>query len=194
MRIGWHDTKHAEIEIPKSEQGVSIMLPMAPDLRFPGPLVSLEDVHFRYTPKGDFILRGLDLTIHMGDRVGVVGLNGCGKSTLIKIVTEIARPDRGTVTRHPRLRLGYYSQHTVEDLQRLGRGDLSRTALNTLAADVGDQMTEQEMRGLLGSFGLQGRTASEVPIAKLSGGQLVSLARSTFFQAQDKLTRELSIL
>ena len=44
-----------------------------------------------------------------------------------------------------------------------------------LAADVGDEMTVQELRGFLGSLGLPGRTASDVPITKLSGGQLVRL-------------------
>lgn len=158
-----------------------------PDLRFPGPLVSLEDIHYRYTSKGDFILRGLGLNIHMGDRVGVVGLNGCGKSTLIKIVTEVLSPVKGIVTRHPRLRLGYYSQHAIEELQSLGGDDPSRTALNILAGDAGDGMTEQELRGFLGSLGLPGRTASDVPVAKLSGGQLVRLLyQSSIFKRRDK--------
>lgn len=175
ITAGWNDTKLAAIEIPKTEQSISMTLLDPPDLRFSGPLVSLEDIHYRYTSKGDFILQGLGLTVHKGDRVGVVGLNGCGKSTLIKIVTEILSPVKGIVTRHPRLRLGYYSQHAIEELQSLGCDDPSRTALNILAADTGDEMTEQELRGFLGSLGLPGRTASDVPVAKLSGGQLVRL-------------------
>ncbi|MCJ1422654.1 hypothetical protein MMC29_000534 [Sticta canariensis] len=87
-RAGWNDSKPAAIEIPKTEQSISMTLLEPPDLRFPGPLVSLEDIHYRYTSEGEFILRGLSLNVHMGDRVAVVGLNGCGKSTLIKIVTE----------------------------------------------------------------------------------------------------------
>lgn len=110
----------------------------------------------------------------MGDRVGIIGLNGCGKSTLIKILTDATTPTMGHRTRHPRLKLGYYSQRAVEDLQSVGRSDALITALNMLAADAGNDMTEQEMRGLLGSMGLPGRIASDVPIAKLSGGQLVS--------------------
>ncbi|MCJ1267598.1 hypothetical protein MMC22_007483 [Lobaria immixta] len=175
-RMGWNDTKLAAIEIPKTEQSISMTLFDPPDLRFPGPLVSLEDIHYRYTSKGELILRGLGLNIHMGDRVGVVGLNGCGKSTLIKVVTEALSPVKGIVTRHPRLRMGFYSQHAIEELQSLGGDDPSRTALNILAGDAGDEMTEQELRGFLGSLGLPGRTASDVPVAKLSGGQLVRLA------------------
>lgn len=174
-RLGKHITKHAEIEIPKEEQGVTITMPMAPDLRFPGALVSLEDVSYRYSGKLPNVLQDISLSIHIGDRVGVVGLNGSGKSTLIKIATEMVRSTKGIVTRHPRLKLAYYSQNEVENLQALGRTDMTKTALGLLAAETAGEMNEQEMRGLLGSFGLQGRTASDVPISKLSGGQLVRL-------------------
>lgn len=174
--LGWQETRLTAIDIPTSEQSISIILPMAPDLRFPGPLISLEKISYKYTTKSDFVLQGVDLTVSMGDRIGIVGLNGCGKSTLIKVITDTVKATRGSVTRHPRLRLGYYSQQAVEDLQALGRADLLRTALNMIAAEAGDEMNEQDIRGLLSSFGLHGNTASDVPVAKLSGGQLVRLA------------------
>ncbi|KAF8860577.1 P-loop containing nucleoside triphosphate hydrolase protein [Acephala macrosclerotiorum] len=179
---GYHLTARAEIEVPQDERGVSILLPVALDLRFPGPLVSLEKVTFKYpvlkktaTP-APIVLQDIDLTIHMGDRVGIVGLNGCGKSTLIKLLTDTTKPTKGMVTRHPRLRMGYYSQHAVEDLQSLGRSEPELTALSLLTRDVEAELDEGEIRGLLGSLGLPGRTASDVPLTKLSGGQLVRLA------------------
>lgn len=179
---GYHLTARAGIDVPVDEKGVSILLPDAPDLRFPGPLVSLEKVAFSYPifnkgqPVPPIILQDLNLTIHMGDRVGVVGLNGCGKSTLIKLITDTTKATKGTVTRHPRLRMGYYSQHAVEELQALGQAEKDLTALRLLTSDVEGEMNEGEMRGLLGSLGLPGRTASDVPLTKLSGGQLVRLA------------------
>lgn len=181
---GWHDKARADIDIPADERGVNIVLPEAPDLRFPGPLVSLEKVSFAYAGpkvrKGQAppptILQDIDLTIHMGDRVGIVGLNGCGKSTLIKLLTDTTKPTKGTATRHPRLRMGYYSQHAVEELQSLGRDEVELTALLLLAREVVGELDEGEIRGLLGSLGLAGRTASDVPLTKLSGGQLVRLA------------------
>lgn len=179
---GYHLTARADIDVPVDEKGVSILLPDAPDLRFPGPLVSLEKITFKYPllkksqPPPPVILQDLDLTIHMGDRVGVVGLNGCGKSTLIKLITDTTKATKGTVTRHPRLRMGYYSQHAVEDLQALGHTEEELTALALLTKDVEGEMGEGEMRGLLGSLGLPGRTASDIPLTKLSGGQLVRLA------------------
>jgi ATPase subunit of ABC transporter with duplicated ATPase domains len=179
--VGYHLTSRAEIEIPADEKGVSIFLPDPPDLRFPGSLISLEKVSFRYpTPKKmpptPDVLQDIDLTIHMGDRIGIVGLNGCGKSTLIKLITDATKATKGTVTRHPRLRMGYYSQHAVEDLQALGYADPELTALALLTRDVEGELDEGELRGLLGSLGLPGRTASDVPLTKLSGGQIVRLA------------------
>lgn len=178
-RVGFFLKSRGEIEIPQDERGVTIFMPMAPDLRFPGPLISLEGVTFRYpsTPKtAKPVLDDINLVIHMGDRIGVVGLNGCGKSTLIKLVTESTKPTKGTFTKHPRLRLGYYSQDAVEALQAKGQADESLTALSLLTKDVEGELDEGEIRALLGSLGLPGRTASDVPVAKLSGGQLVRLA------------------
>src|SRR5688572_12018059 len=71
---GWFDSKHAAIEIPKDEYGVSLSLPPAADLRFPGPLISLEDVSYRYAPTSPLVLQNITLSIHFGDRIGIVGL------------------------------------------------------------------------------------------------------------------------
>ncbi|GKT92971.1 ABC transporter [Colletotrichum tofieldiae] len=113
------------------------------------------------------------LSIHMGDRVGILGLNGAGKSTLVKLLVDETKPTSGTVTTHPRLKLGYYSQHAVEALQEKGRADLSVTALSLLTEEVAGELDEGQLRGVLGSLGLPGRIASDIPLGKLSGGQLV---------------------
>jgi ATPase subunit of ABC transporter with duplicated ATPase domains len=194
---GYHLTSRAEIEVPEDERGVSIALPMAPDLRFPGPLISLENVTFKYASSKTAVLQDINLVIHTGDRIGIVGLNGSGKSTLIKLMIEGLKPSKGMASRHPRLRLGYYSQHAVEELQEKGRADSSITALSLVTKDVEGELNEGEIRGLLGSLGLPGRTASDVPIAKLSGGQLVRLAlamilwKSPQFLILDEITTHL---
>ena len=188
--VGWHHSAREAIDVPQEERGLSVTLPEPPDLRFPGPLISLEDVTFRYpAPRGSKAstlppptLQDVTLTVGMGDRIGILGLNGAGKSTLIRLLVDEAKPTRGTVTKHPRLKLGYYSQHAVEALQTLARaaggsgGEDATTPLTALALltrEVQGELDEGEVRGLLGSLGLPGRTASDVPIAKLSGGQLV---------------------
>lgn len=112
----------------------------------------------------------------MGDRIGILGLNGGGKSTLIKLLVGETKPSSGALTLHPRLKIGYYSQHAVEALQELGVSDPEQTALGLfLKETAAAEQEEGHIRGLLGSIGLPGRLASDIPIRKLSGGQLVRL-------------------
>ncbi|GJC96860.1 ABC transporter [Colletotrichum higginsianum] len=177
--VGYHLTARDEIDVPQDERPVSFALPEPPDLRFPGPLISVENATFRYPVKtktktaAPIVLQAINLSVHMGDRIGILGLNGAGKSTLVKLLVEEAKPTTGTVTTHPRLKLGYYSQHAVESLQEKGRADPSMTALSLLTEEVAGELDEGQLRGVLGSLGLPGRIASDVPLGKLSGGQLV---------------------
>ena len=183
-RPGFQNTLRAEIEVPTDEKGVSMVFPRAQELPFPGSLVSLEKATFQYSGKAKpnlsavAVLQDVDLVIHMGDRVGIVGLNGSGKTTLVNLLTGVTKPTQGGASRHPRLQLGYYSQLAVEDLQESGVADQSLTALSMLLNDVEGALSVPEARALLGSLGLPGRTASDVPIRNLSGGQLVRLALS----------------
>ncbi|KAB5572558.1 ABC transporter [Coniochaeta sp. 2T2.1] len=180
---GYHLSAREEIDVPLDERGVSVSLPEPGELRFPGALVSLEGVGFRYPVvskgvKQPAVLEGVTLSIHMGDRIGILGLNGAGKSTLIRLLVQETAPTGGTVAVHPRLKVGYYSQHAVEGLQKLARSEqqqpgVSVTALSLLMREVEGELDEGEVRGLLSSLGLSGRMASDVPVEKLSGGQLV---------------------
>ena len=180
---GFHNNTRAEIEIPKEERGIHMSFPEAPDLRFPGSLISLEKVTFSYPRSPKPVLNEIDLVIHSGDRIGIVGLNGSGKSHLIRLLVDEQKATKGSVTRHPRVHIGYYSQHAVEALQDLGRSEPILTAL-TLLTRLSPESPEQEIRGLLGSLGLPGNLASSVPILKLSGGQLVRLELAKIFLEQ----------
>ncbi|KAK4660868.1 hypothetical protein QC762_122860 [Podospora pseudocomata] len=181
---GYHESAREAIDIPKDDKSVSISLPLPPDLRFPGPLISLENVSFRYKIKGRPAhlvvptLQDITLSVSMGDRIGIVGLNGAGKSTLIRLLvsdptSSTSGSMSGAIQKHPRLKLGYYSQHAVTSLLSLGRATPSLTALSLLMSETAGVMEEPDVRGLLGSLGLPGRLASNVPLTKLSGGQLV---------------------
>ncbi|KAL4970306.1 ABC-F family ATP-binding cassette domain-containing protein [Aspergillus stella-maris] len=174
--VGYHLTARDEIEVPQDEKGAMIVLPEPSELRFPGPLISLEGITFKYKSGADPVLKGINLVMHLGDRVGIMGLNGCGKSTLIRLVAGTAVPSQGKVSSHSRLKMGYYAQHSIEELQTLGQGGPSLTALGLMTKDVDGALTEGHVRGLLSSLGLQGRVVSDVPILRLSGGQLVRLA------------------
>jgi len=93
------------------------------------------------------------------------GLNGNSNGGLL--------PLRGTVTRHSRATIRLFSQHSVEELDAKGKQDRRITALSELLTTAAGEITEQEARATLGSLGLPGRIASDVPVAALSGGQKV---------------------
>lgn len=179
--VGYHLTAREEIDIPPEQRPVVVMLPEPMELRFPGSLVSLEGVNFKYKGAEGRTLEGIDLSVGMGDRIGILGLNGAGKSTLIRVLVEGTRPSSGTLTTHPRLKLGYYSQHAVEALQAIGRKEPELTSLQLLTREVDGSLNEGELRQLLGQLGLQGRIASDVPLTKLSGGQLVRCELARLF-------------
>lgn len=179
---GYHLSSRADIETIDFDPPVILKFPsIAPDLRFPGALVNLEKVCFGYK-KGKVILNDVNLTIHPGERVGICGLNGSGKTTLLNLVVGTAEdgnqaaPTKGTVTRHPRAKFARFSQHVVEQLDVLAAENPSTTALAHLMEISGGELDERNARAILGSLGLQGQVASDVPIAALSGGQKVRLA------------------
>jgi ATPase subunit of ABC transporter with duplicated ATPase domains len=182
---GWHLSNREDIETPEFDPPVRFIFPTTPsDLRFPGALLSMEKVSFAYPKnKKAIILQDVDLTIHPGERIGIAGKNGSGKSTLVSLAMAGAdgapssvKPTSGTVTRHTRARIGLYSQHSVEELDAVAVDKPELTALSHLMAYAGSEMAEKDARGLLSSLGLAGKTASDVPITLLSGGQKVRLA------------------
>jgi ATP-binding cassette subfamily F protein 3 len=196
---GYSYTRRAGIDIPDFDPLPRIAFPaLPPSLRFPGALVSLEDVEFRYPPRpkpapapassspiSPIILSGINLTIHAGERYGLAGLNGSGKSTLVHLIDGQTTPTRGAITRHPRVRIARFSQHVVEDLDRhaaLSHASSSSsttsplTALQHLIDSSSNSLDEPSARAVLGSLGLSGAAASEVPLARLSGGQKVRVA------------------
>jgi ATPase subunit of ABC transporter with duplicated ATPase domains len=143
----------------------------------------MERVCFTYPRSHQSTLKNIDLVVHYGDRVGIVGLNGAGKSTLVKVMVGINGSNQaaseglqatsGTVEKHPRARFAFFSQHAVDELEEKGSRDQTITALSELMTTVAGQLSEHEVRGLLSAMGLAGRTASDVPMAGLSGGQRV---------------------
>ncbi|KAI1470230.1 P-loop containing nucleoside triphosphate hydrolase protein [Daldinia caldariorum] len=193
---GYHAAARADVEVPRDERRVRLALPEPAELRFPGALISLEKMSFRYAGDGaegnattPLVLKDVSLSVGMGDRVGILGLNGSGKSTLVQLLAgEAKAPKGGAVTKHPRLKLGYYAQHAVDTLRKLGQADPELTALGLLMKEASGERQHQqeeqqqqqqeekgegEFRALLGSLGLPGRLASSVPLRALSGGQLV---------------------
>ena len=74
-----------------------MVFPLIPNLRFPGSLVLLKKVGYHYPTTSKSVLQDVDLVLRMGDRVGLVGLNGSGKSTSIRLTIDERKLSQGTV-------------------------------------------------------------------------------------------------
>ena len=143
-----------------------------PDLRFPEPtalappLMSLAGVAVGYEP-GRPVLRGVNLRVDPDERVALLGANGNGKSTFAKLLANLLSPEQGTITRAPRLAVGYFAQHQIDTLEP------ECTAFSHLARLMPDAVPDR-VRARLGAFGFGGEKA-DVAVAALSGGEKARL-------------------
>ncbi|AMR78799.1 ATP-binding cassette domain-containing protein [Cupriavidus nantongensis] len=114
------------------------------------------------------ILHNLALSIQNGQRIGLLGANGQGKSTLVKTLAGTQDPLKGNLRLGKGLQIGYFAQHQLETLRD---HDSALQHLARLAPDV----REQELRDFLGSFNFRGDMAT-TPIEPFSGGEKARLA------------------
>lgn len=135
--------------------------------RLPDPLIRLDEVSFSYDGSHN-ILEKIDMTITPETRMGILGRNGEGKSTLIKMIAGENAPTEGSIIASEHLRVGYFSQHQVEYL------NLDADPVwHILQLDK--ETSIQEARNFLGSFGFHGDKVLE-KIAPFSGGEKARLA------------------
>jgi ATP-binding cassette subfamily F protein 3 len=135
-------------------------------LRAPNPLLVLEEVDAGYP--GKRVLEDITLSLQSEQRIGLLGVNGAGKSTFIKTIAGVLPPLHGSAIFNKGLAIGYFAQHQVEML----RDDQSALwHLVRLAPDT----REQELRNYLGSFNFPGDMATST-IEHFSGGEKARLA------------------
>ena len=113
------------------------------------------------------VLDRLDIRIDPDDRIALLGANGNGKSTFARLLAGRLEPIAGEIVRAPKLRVGYFAQHQIEELQP------ARSALQHLADALPDQRPER-LRARLGAFGLNGEKA-ELAAGLISGGEKARL-------------------
>ncbi|MEM6897348.1 MAG: ABC-F family ATP-binding cassette domain-containing protein [Pseudomonadota bacterium] len=130
------------------------------------PIVNLDGAAVGYG--GDPVLSQLSLRIDQDDRIALLGKNGQGKSTLAKLLSDRLAAEKGRVTKASKLRIGYFAQHQVDELE------LDQTPLDHLRALRPDWLPGS-LRPLLAGFGL-GPDQAETQVKRLSGGQKARLS------------------
>jgi len=131
------------------------------------PIIAINDVSFDYTTEGktssQYLLQKVNFGVTLTSRIAILGANGQGKSTLLKLIMGLLRPLSGTVSVNSGLRIGYFTQHSGDNF------DLKLSALENML-DMFENAEDQEMRSFLGKFQIQGTDAMK-PMMLLSGGQ-----------------------
>ncbi|MFD2207807.1 ABC-F family ATP-binding cassette domain-containing protein [Kiloniella antarctica] len=131
------------------------------------PLINLDRVDIGYEP-GKPILKNLDLRIDMEDRIALLGANGNGKSTLVKLLAGRLEPQDGQLYKSSKLKVGYFAQDQAEEL------DLEATPYTLMARLMKVGTPESKVRAQLGRFGF-GVNHVATKVGKLSGGEKARL-------------------
>ena len=142
-------------------------------LNLPNPMLMFDDLSAGYRGEdGDkIIVRGVDRSVLAGQRIGILGANGQGKSTLVKTIARAQAPMGGKLTEGKGLSIGYFAQQEL-DVLRLDEGPLEHMV--RLAREVGPPGREQELRDFLGQFRFTGDMVNQA-VGSLSGGEKARL-------------------
>lgn len=142
--------------------------------KLPPPVMPFDDVSFSYSGLAeDYLYDHLNLAVDYDSRVALVGPNGCGKSTLVKLMTGELQPTRGQIKTNPKLLIAKYHQHSADVL------DNNQTPLGFMRGmfppeivpkDCNLPLHEEHWRGFLTNFGFSTKTQTS-PIGLLSDGQ-----------------------
>ncbi|MBK9134488.1 MAG: ATP-binding cassette domain-containing protein [Betaproteobacteria bacterium] len=145
----------------------------------PNPMLVLRDVICGYGDKA--VVRGVNRTVLAGQRIGILGANGQGKSTLVKTIARVLPALAGTVTEGKGLAIGYFAQ---QEMDLLHADDtplqlMTRMAREAVAAGQAHEDTrEQALRNFLGQFRFDGEMVLR-PVGTLSGGERARLVLAT---------------
>ncbi len=135
----------------------------------PNPMLALDELACGYGET--IIVRNVHRSVLAGQRIGILGANGQGKSTLVKTIARELPPLAGRITEGKGLRIGYFAQ---QELELLHADDGALGHLVRLARDTGPPAREQELRDFLGQFRFGGPMVMQ-PVGTLSGGEKARL-------------------
>jgi ATP-binding cassette subfamily F protein 3 len=142
-----------------------IVIPPPAKLLSP-PIVALDQAAVGYE-RDKPVLRHLTLRIDNDDRIALIGANGNGKSTLVKLIAGRLAPSGGTVTRADKIEVAYFAQHQLDEL------DGAESAYQHIRRHFPDA-PEAKVRARIGAIGFP-EAMAEQPVATLSGGEKARL-------------------
>jgi ATP-binding cassette, subfamily F, member 3 len=148
-------------------------------LSLPNPMLAMDGMACGYRSHTDgtgdtIIVRDISRSVLAGQRIGILGANGQGKSTLVKTVARAMPALGGTLTEGKGLAIGYFAQQEMDVLRP---GDSPLNHMIRLARDAGPPGREQELRNFLGQFRFEGDMVNQA-VGTLSGGEKARLVLS----------------
>ena len=152
------------IDLLPNEEQVTIHLP-SPEKPLAPPLIALEGVAIGYGERE--VLKRLSLSIADDDRIGLLGANGNGKSTFVKLLADRLKPMRGEMKRSSKLRVAYFAQHQLDELRA------SETPFLLVKEKMPDA-PDAKVRARTAQLGFPFNKA-DTPIKNLSGGERARL-------------------
>ncbi|CAG9540082.1 unnamed protein product [Cercopithifilaria johnstoni] len=154
------DIADAPVELLHKIKEYNVKFTFPDPTKLPPPVLGLHGVTFGY--KDQMLFKNLDFGVDMDSRIAIVGPNGVGKSTLLKLLAGKIEPHQGEARRHRQLRIGWFDQHANEVLNG------EQTPVEYLFTKF--RIDYQDARKRLGTVGLPSSTHT-VKIKDLSGGQ-----------------------
>eukprot|EP00537_Pseudo-nitzschia_pungens_P019192 CAMPEP_0172411862 /NCGR_PEP_ID=MMETSP1061-20121228/77609_1 /TAXON_ID=37318 /ORGANISM="Pseudo-nitzschia pungens, Strain cf. pungens" /LENGTH=908 /DNA_ID=CAMNT_0013148077 /DNA_START=193 /DNA_END=2919 /DNA_ORIENTATION=- len=154
-------------EVEEVEEDEEVVLNFPDPGSFDKDMIKLEQVKFGYS-ESNILLEGVDLTVDLSSRIALLGRNGCGKSTLVKLCVGGLKPLSGEAKIDPRCKIEYLAQHQLEQL------DPDGTPLSTMVDRYPEDRSNThigELRRYLANFGLGGTVLPVQKIHTMSGGQ-----------------------
>jgi len=146
----------------------------APEKILSPPIIAADNVSVGYEPDRPVLSR-VTLRVDNDDRIALLGANGNGKSTLVKLLADRLRPFSGSVTRADKLSIAYFAQHQLDEL-------VEEASVYDHVRKLMPDAPESKIRGRAGTIGFSGK-AADTPVKTLSGGEKARLllGLATFF-------------
>jgi ATP-binding cassette subfamily F protein 3 len=126
-------------------------------------LCTVENLSFSYKPEMPLLFSGLNFPINARDRIGIIGKNGKGKSTLLNVLAGHFKANQGTIKFHPSALVGFYGQTNIQRL------NLNNSIIEEIQ-QAGKDLTIQQVRNICGTVLFSGDRAQK-KISVLSGGE-----------------------